>query len=305
MLTDKQLSVAGLRAEFMDRFNAAPAVWPDLTTRIVSTTEIERFRFLGSVPPLREWGTGRKAQGLVCESYDVPNLRYEATIEVDRSEIADDQTGQIRIRISELAERARQFGDSEVARLLVNGHSSGYNSYDGVPFFSANHVSGKSGTQDNDITSIAATITAPTVAEIKTAIKKAVSQLLGFLDDQGEPMNNAATGLVLVVPPGTHMDFLEAISSSLVSNARNVLESAARVLVFPRISTTSVFYLLKTDVSVRPLVFVDREPIEFGALEQNSETGFLREVFLYGVRARFRYSYGYWQRALKITFATS
>jgi len=245
---------------------------------------------------------GRKAQGMVTESYDVTSLKYEATISVSRDEISDDQTGQIRIRIGELAERAKQHKDSEIARLLLNGHSAGFNSYDGVPFFGANHVSGKSGTQDNDITSPATAPTAPTVAECKTAIKSAVSTLLSLKDDQGEPMNNGATGLTFVVPPTTHLDYLEAISSSLVSNAKNVLESAARVLVFPRISLGSVFYLLKTDVSVRPLVLVDREPIEFGSLEENSETGFMREEFIYGVRARYRMTYGYWQRAVKVTF---
>jgi len=302
MLTDKQLSVAGLRAEFFERFNAAPAVFEDLSTRLPSQTETERYRFLGRVPPLREWGTGRKAVGTVVEEYDVDNLKYEATIEVDRDEISDDQTGQIRIRIGELAERAKQHKDSEIARLLLNGHSAGFHSYDGAPFFGATHVSGKSGAQDNAITYTAADEDAPTVAEIRTALKLGIAQLLGFLDDQGEPMNNAATGLIAVVPPLTYMDFLEAINATIIGSTSNVFQGAARVLAFPRITAPSVFYLLKTDVSVRPFIFQDREPIEFNALEQNSETGFMREVYLYGVRARYRITYGYWQRAIKVTF---
>jgi len=302
MLTDNQLSLPGIRAEFQTAFDAAPAVWEDLSTRVPSNTGTEQYRFLGSVPPMREWGTGRKAVGMVTESYSVENLRYEATISVDRSEISDDQHGHIAMRIRELAERAKQHKDAEIARLLINGHTSGFHSYDGVPFFSASHVSGKSGTQDNDITSGAVSASVPTVAEIKAAIKAGITQMLGLKDEQGEPMNNAATGLVAVVPPATHLDFLEAVSSSLVANARNVLESACRVLVFPRITTASVFYLLKTDVQVRPFVFQDREPIEFGSLERESESGFLREVYLYGVRARYRMTYGYWQRAVKITF---
>jgi phage major head subunit gpT-like protein len=44
--------------------------------------------------------------------------------------------------------------------------------------------------------------------------------------------------------------------------------------------------------------------VEFGALEQDSDTGFRREVFLYGVRARYRIAYGYWQYAVRTDFAT-
>jgi len=58
--------------------------------------------------------------------------------------------------------------------------------------------------------------------------------------------------------------------------------------------------LLKTDAAVRPLIFQDREPVEFTALTEDSEEGFRREKFLYGVRARYRLTYGYWQYAVKM-----
>ncbi len=64
--------------------------------RVVSTSDREDYRWLGTVPKVREWGQGRLAQGLRVESYSIENLKYEATIEVDRDEISDDQTGQIR-----------------------------------------------------------------------------------------------------------------------------------------------------------------------------------------------------------------
>ena len=162
MLTDRQLSAAGIKAEFQQAFDATPTIYQDLCTRLPSTTEKESYRWLGSVPAMREWGTGRKSVGMVTQAYDVTNLRYEAPVEWDRSEESDDQVSGIRLRIGELAQRAAQHKDSECARLLINGHSSGYNAYDGPPFFSASHVSGKSGTQSNTITSIASNINAPT-----------------------------------------------------------------------------------------------------------------------------------------------
>jgi len=145
------LLTKGLRSEFFDRLGKVVTVYQDLSTRIVSTSDSETYRWLGTVPRMREWGTGRLARGLRSESYSVENLKYEATIEVDRDEIADDQTGQIRIRIGELAQRAATHKDYLLTQLLINGDSAGFNGYDGVPFFSHSHVSGQSGTQDNDL----------------------------------------------------------------------------------------------------------------------------------------------------------
>lgn len=298
------LNDAALRGEFFERLNSTTTHFQDLATRIASTTAEEKYKFLGSVPPLREWGTGRLARGLITESYDVANLKYEATIEVDRDEIADDQLNQIKIRIGELAERAAQHKDAEIGRLLNNGHSAGFHSYDGVPFFAATHESGNSGTQSNLVDADAVDPDNPTSAETRVALGNGIARLMSLLDDYAEPMNTMADGLVAVVPPSMYIVALEAVNATLIGSTSNVLQGAARVLAFPRLTATDAFYLLKTNVAVRPFIFQDREPIEFNSLEQNSESGFRREVYEYGVRARYRMTYGYWQRALKVTFST-
>ncbi len=59
----------------------------------------------------------------------------------------------------------------------------------------------------------------------------------------------------------------------------------------------------RVDAAIRPFIFQDREPIEFTALTETSDEGFRREKFLYGVRARYRLIYGYWQYAVLSTFA--
>jgi len=296
------LLTKGLRSEFFDRFRETPTYYPDLATRLLSTSDSETYRWLGTVPKMREWGTGRLAKGLRTESYSVENLKYEATIEIDRDEIADDQTGQIRLRIAELAQRAATHKDYLIAQLLINGGSAGYNSYDGVPFFSANHESGQSGTQSNSVSHDVTDPSNATVDEFKASMKKAISQMLTFKDDQGEPMVLQASGLVCVVPPATYFTALEAINATLISNTSNVLQGAAKVISLPWLSDATKWYLLKTDGVIRPFIFQDREPIEFAALAENSDEAFRREKFLYGVRARYRMTYGYWQYAVEVAF---
>jgi phage major head subunit gpT-like protein len=298
------LLTKGLRSEFFARFAGTPTYYQDLATRIVSSGDSETYRWLGTVPRMREWGTGRLARGLRSESYSLENLKYEATIEVDRDEIADDQTGQIRVRVAELAQRAATHKDYLTAELLINGESSGWHSYDGVPFFSGLHSSGESGSQDNNVEYGATDPDDPTVEEFKAALKQAIAAMLRFKDDQGEPMLISATSLVCVVPPSMYFTALEAINASMVASTSNVLEGAARVVAFAWLSDTSKWYLLKTDGVVRPFLFQDREPVEFGALAEGSEEAFRREKFLYGVRARYRMAYGYWQYAVRTDFTS-
>jgi phage major head subunit gpT-like protein len=296
------LLTKGLRSEFFDRLEATQTNYQDLTSRIQSNSDSETYRWLGSVPRMREWGTGRVARGLRTESYSVENLKYEATIEVDRDEISDDKTGQIRVRVGELAQRAATHKDFLIAQLLINGETSGFNSYDGVPFFSGDHESGESGAQNNKLTADANDPDMPTTEEFKSAMRMAIAAVLAFKDDRGEPLSLSTSGLVCVVPTAMYLTALEAVNSTIVNNTSNVLQGAARIIAFPWLSDASKWYLLKTDGVVRPLIFQDREPVEFTALSEDSDEGFRREKFLYGVRARYRITYGYWQYAARVNF---
>jgi phage major head subunit gpT-like protein len=298
------LLTKGLRSEFFSRLEATQTYHQDLATRIQSNSDSETYRWLGSVPRMRAWGTGRVAKGVRTESYSVENLKYEATIEVDRDEISDDKTGQIRVRTGELAQRAATHKDYLISQLLIHGDSAGFHSYDGVPFFSNNHESGDSGQQDNKMSADAVDPDEPTTDEFKLALRRAIGIMLAFKDDRGEPMSLSAGGLACVVPTTMYLTALEAVNSTIVSSTSNVLEGAARIISFPWLDDASEWYLLKTDGVVRPFIFQDREPVEFSALTEESNEGFRREKFLYGVRARYRLTYGYWQYAVRVGFTS-
>lgn len=297
------LLTRGLRSEFFNRLRAVNTYYQDLATRIPSASDSETYRWLGTVPQMREWGSGRLARGLRTESYSVENLKYESTLEVDRDEIADDRTGQIRIRVGELAQRAATHKDYLLAQLLLNGATSGHNSYDGVPFFSTSHVSGGSGAQSNMVSCSSESLGEyPATEDFKASFRQGLGTLLALKDDQGEPLATNASGLVCVVPTTMVFVALEALNATIINQTSNVLQGAARVVALPWLTDVATWYLLKTDGVVRPFIFQDREPIEFGALTENSEEGFKREKLLFGVRARYRMTYGYWQYAVRVQF---
>ena len=102
-----------------------------------------------------------------------------------RDEISDDQTGQIRIRVSELAQRAATHKDFLVSQLLIDGETAGNNSYDGVSFFNVAHDSGGSGLQSNLLTAPSVSTDAPTVDEFKDSLKESIGAMLAFKDDRG------------------------------------------------------------------------------------------------------------------------
>ena len=58
------LVTKGLRSDFFSRIEQAQPFYPEVSTRIESTSDAENYRWLGTTPPMREWGTGRLARGI-------------------------------------------------------------------------------------------------------------------------------------------------------------------------------------------------------------------------------------------------
>lgn len=297
------LTVAGLRSDFFQRLGSAAREWEELCTRVPSENPSENYRWLGSSPNMREWKGGRAAHGLRSEGYSIVNSEYESTIAVNRVEYEDDQTGQIRLRVQEMAARAQAHKTYCIEELLKYGGTTGYLSYDGVTYFNSAHVSGDSGEQSNDLAPPAVDADNPTTAEFKDAIKNAIAAMIAFKDDQGMPMRLGPSGLIAVVPPTMLFTALEALNATLISSTSNVLASAAKVMPLPGLTDGTTWYLCKTDGIVRPFIFQDRLPVEFAAVENPEDSKvFSSGEYLYGVRARYKIAYGLWQCCIRNVF---
>lgn len=299
------LLTKGLRSEFFERFKAAPVLFPDLTTKIPSTADKETHRFLGAVPRPREWIGPRRTQGMVTSSYDVANKKFESTVEVKREEIDDDQTGQIRIRIGELAQAAAQFPDELLSNAIENGGTD--KSYDGKSFFATDHAIGSSGTMDNaltvDISTIdaAATPSVPTTKAMKHVIEQLTQQLRTFKDEQGRPLNMSLEGLLLVVPPNWEIASREALNAAVINSTSNVLTGIADLRTFPWLTSTDRGYLFKNNEGVRPFILQERDAIEFTAKDKpDDDNAFELDSYLYGTRWRMALAYGRFQHAIRM-----
>ncbi len=306
MIKSTGLSVAGARAEFFGKLDAVSTFpWQRFVATLKSDKEVEKHRWLGGLPRMREWGTGRLLKGLRSESYDVTNAKYESTIEWDRDEIADDQTGNIRARIRQMATAAQRHKSYLLSQLFINGATAGFTSYDGKTFFATDHVSGDSGSQDNALTATAAAAT-KTTSECKVALQAAIAAGMSYKDDQGEPLNEAATGVVVVTPPSMFFPMSEAVSAAQVSATNNVLAKLnVEVLAFARLDLGTDFFLcFVNDQDSMPFLFQDREPLEFKVIEAdaNLDSAFMTERGKAGCRARYTMAYGFWQKCVRTRF---
>jgi len=297
-----KLLTAGLRKEFMKGWEEVTTDWERITTVIPSTKDKETYAWLGAVPKVRIWKDERQPRGLLEHSFTITNEDFEASIAVDRNALEDEQYGQIKIRVRELAAEARRFFDELMFTLLAQADQTTGKSgtilegkdikcYDGKACVATNHSEGLSGTQSNKGTSA---LSASSLQAAITAMKK-------FKDDQGKPRHVVPD--LLVVPPDLefkarellHSAYFPEEGSTTAKLATNVLRGVVDLLVTPYLTDTNNWFLLCTKRVIKPIIYQERKAPEFVALDTGTESLFMRKTLYYGVDFRGMCGWGDWR----------
>jgi phage major head subunit gpT-like protein len=285
----------GLRADFMKKYsNGEPVVGQQFIMETVSTSDSEKYGWLGNPPEMNEWKDERKVNGLASYSYSIPNKDFESTIGVSRNEILDDQIGGIKVRINDMATKARQ----QPWKLFINALIKGTTDlcFDGAAFFSTSHVLGTQAAQSNLLTG-----TGETVALVKADFIAARAAMKSFKDEQGAPINEGDGDLYVIAHPDMQGVFDELFKASMLSNTTNTLMGAAKCMFSSRLTDKDDWYLIDASGEIKPFIRQLRQAVEFGALEKDSDAGFMRKVFHYGCDIRVGFGYGIWAKAIKTT----
>lgn len=254
-MSAKGLGSRAIIGYIMDALDQPQNTWVDAVSNLfTSDQESETYKWLGASPIMREWIGGRQAKGFRENGFTIKNKTFEATLEVMLDEIRRDKTGQVMARIRQMAERAQDHDAKLLSTLIVAGEAA--LCYDGQFFFDTDHLEGDSGTQSNDLTLNVTTPTAPTPAEMETAILQGTEAMLGFKDDQGEPINGSAREFLVMAP----VNFLKAVAGALGTSvvleggqSRNNLIMAVgslggfvyRMAINPRLTNNDRFYLYR------------------------------------------------------------
>lgn len=284
---------------------------PGLSNYFESNQESETYKWLGQAPAMREWIGTRQEKALREAGVTIANKTYEGTLEVLLDEIRRDKTGQVMVRVRELAERTNAHWASLLSALLIAGESTAC--YDGQFFFDTDHSEDDSGSQSNDITSDITTTTAPTSGEMETAILKSIEAILGFKDNQGEPMNEGARMFEIMVPVPFMSSAAGAIGSQIIVDSSTSRSNRILTLgslggfqvglrVNPRLTWTTKFATFRADGQTKALIRQEEEGVTMSAIAEGSELEFKERKHLYGVKAIRNVGYGYWQRACLTTF---
>lgn len=297
-----ELLLPGLKTEFevayRNELNHSPI--EGLATIIQTTVPSQQYAWLGAVPGMREFVGERVLQGIKGYGVTISDKTFESTIAVDRKAIEDDQLDLIRLRIRDLAGRVAHHRHQMLIETLAGAFTG--NGLDGVPFFSGTHPV-KGGTFSNTSGN----------ALGANALAEAMASMMTVPDEAGIPL-----GIVpdtLVVGPNQMWNALELAESAVVVYKGNATDTAAstpyanafqgrlKVVVSPFLTGASAdnWFLLDTKRAIRALILQQRSdvPIEFAALEagSGSESAFMQDRYLYGVRARYNVGLGLWQCA--------
>ena len=306
VVVDTGLSSRAVIGRFYRRLEeyAQSAWWTRLAMHFASSQESETYRWLGMVPQVREWVGGRRVRPLRAQGITLVNKTWESTIRVDADEQRRDKTGQLMVRINELARRVATHPNKLLTTLILGAETTA--GYDGQYFFDTDHSEGDSGAQSNDLTYDAATPTAPTDTEMYEAIVKGIGQVMGFKDDQGEPMNEAAREFLVMVPMSFLSATLIALASQTVDASSNPLAAGEPFRVTwvanPRLTWTDRFAIFRSDGSTRPFIFQEELPVQIQVLAEGSELEVNENQHQYGVKAIHEAGSGFWQDACLITF---
>lgn len=278
----------GLKTNFYEGYDSVQSNADKVATFIKSTARTENYAWLGSNPRMRKFNGERAPQKLQEYNYVLPNEEYEASIEVDESDVQDDQTGKYGIQAKSIGASLKTFPDELLFQTLLPAGNSTV-CYDGQYFFDTDHPIGETGNVQSNIGSSA--LDAASFAAARTVLRK-------MQDDNARPTYNQNMDLLLVIPPdleNTAMTILNA--QVLASGATNTLYNAAQVLIVPWLTDTNNWYLLNTAGTLKPFIVQEREFKAMDSLEEGSADYFMRRKKYYGTFWRGAAGYGLYQKA--------
>jgi phage major head subunit gpT-like protein len=303
------LSSRAIRGEFYNVLSQSTGVpWvEEISMQFLSDQASETYEQLGMVSGMEEWTSGKNAKMLdMLGSITIINKLFESTIQVSKAEKRRDKTGQIQIRINDLVRKAQSHWAKILTELLITGQSTA--GQDGQFFFDTDHTEGNNTTsQDNDLTNNITTAAAPTSAEMQTGILDCISAIVGYKDNENDPMNEDASLFRVMIPANMMQAAAAAVNSPVVSGDTNVIHSLGdfkvKFSVNARLTTAEEFYVFRADGNgTKALIRQEETPLEMSSLAEGSDEEFNNKRHLHSVESNRNVGFGMWQNACLMTY---
>lgn len=293
-----------LKTTFNKAFDAAPSQWEQSAMLVPSGSSQNNYDWLDRFPKMRQWVGDKVLRSLKANTYVIVNEDFEATVQVDRNDIEDDNLGIYAPMAQDAGFSAKTLPDEIVAQLKNSAFTT--LCYDGQNFYDVDHpVTNAAGQVQSVSNKGTLALAYDTIAAAQNSYGAARAAIMSVTDNEGRPL-----GLVpnlLEVPPA-----LEA-QANVICNAEylgdktpNPYKGTARVLVNPRLTSPTAWFLHCTNRPVKPFVYQQRKaPVFVQAINPDSDDVFMRKQFKYGAEARCAGGYAFWQMSYGSTGTTA
>ncbi|EIY9041106.1 Mu-like prophage major head subunit gpT family protein [Salmonella enterica] len=290
-----QVFFVGLKKIFNDELKRSEGQWQKVAMKVPSNTSTEDYTWLDDFPRMRKWIGDKFVKALAAFKYSITNDDWETTIEVDRNHLDDDQTGQYALKAKSAGRAAADLPSDIVFELVNNAFKN--TCYDGQYFFDDDHPQAD-GTASNKGKKA---LSCASLAKAKASFGAAKQQMRRFTDSEGRPLDIRPT--VLLVPPE-----LEDTARALVTVERfedgttNIYRNSVEVVVEPRLTSPTAWFLLDTTREVMPFIYQERKaPVLVEQTDPEADDVFMRRKYKFGAEARAAGGYGFWQLAFGST----
>lgn len=285
-----------LKTTFNNAFGAAETTWSKIAMKVPSTAGQNDYSWLSRFPRMRKWIGDKTVKALEAFKYSVVNDDWEATVEVERNDIEDDNLGIYGPQAEMAGQSAAQLPDEIVIDLVNKAMTS--KCYDGQYFIDTDHpVRKDDGTLDSVSNKGTAALSAASQAAAIASLGAAETAMMEFKDDEGRPLNIKPN--VLLVPPA-----LKATANVLMTAERledgkaNPYRGQFEVVVDARLTSKTAWFLLDTTKPVKPFIYQERKaPVFVQQTDAQNDNVFSRKKFKFGAEARAAGGYGFWQLA--------
>lgn len=280
-------------------FEAAPSQWQQVAMEVPSNGKSNTYAWIDKFPKMRKWLGDKVVKQLSAHAYTLVNDDFEATVEIDRNDIEDDNIGIYKPQAQMAGESSKQWADELVFTCLTNAFDEAC--YDGKTFYATNHEVGEGKSKKLVSNRLNVPLKIDTLAEAKASYGAARTMLRSMRDEEGRPLN--LNGTVLIVPPA-----LEDTANALMTTERledgkpNPYKGTAKVLVVGWLKTDTEWHLQDASKAVKPIIFQPRKkPVFVQQTDTSSDAVFMRKKFKFGAEARGAAGYGLWQMAVGST----
>lgn len=144
----------GFAKNFKDGLAKAPSQYTKIATVVKSTTASNTYGWLGQMPGLTEWIGDRTLTAIQSHGYSIVNRKWASGVEIQRTDIEDDNVGIYSPLVEELGRAAGEKPDELVFGALRDGFTTAC--YDGQYFFDTDHPVGANvdGTSPKSVSNI-------------------------------------------------------------------------------------------------------------------------------------------------------